>query len=228
MAAIASVQAGDWNTASTWDSGTVPTAADTVTITHAVTVASSFTALTVTIGIDGSLTVADTFDHATQITAAVGEFQMLRQLDDKRTVRLDGVLFSGTIPSISAGGSDDLPPTLGIVQDTNRNVIIADPGYIGTSAKLQDINPQGCGRAYARKTSNSVRYLTTTVRIRASMPHYLGMLYRLAEGPFQVLMVTDRAIIKGHIETIAPDQSAVGTEYITVRITVAEGSRCPS
>lgn len=228
MAAIASVQAGDWNTASTWDSGTIPTGADTVTITHAVTVAASFTALTVTIGIDGSLTVADTFDHATQITAAVGEFQMLRQLDDKRTVRLDGVLFSGTIPSISAGGSDDLPPTLGIVQDTNRNVIIADPGYIGTSAKLQDINPQGCGRAYARKTANSVRYLTTTVRIRASMPHYLGMLYRLAEGPYQVLMVTDRAIIKGHIETIAPDQSAVGTEYITVRITVAEGSRCPS
>lgn len=228
MAAIASVQAGDWNTASTWDTGTIPTAMDTVTITHAVTVAASFTALTVTIGIDGSLTVADTFDHATQITAAVGEFQMLRQLDDKRTVRLDGVLFSGTIPSISAGGSDDLPPTLGIVQDTNRNVIIADPGYIGTSAKLQDINPQGCGRAYARKTANSVRYLTTTVRIRASMPHYLGMLYRMAEGPYQVLMVTDRAIIKGHIETIAPDQSAVGTEYITVRITVAEGSRCPS
>lgn len=228
MAAIASVQAGDWNTASTWSSGTIPTAMDTVTITHAVTVAASFTALTVTIGIDGSLTVADTFDHATQITAAVGEFQMLRQLDDKRTVRLDGVLFSGTVPSISAGGSDDLPPTLGIVQDTNRNIIIADPGYIGTSAKLQDINPQGCGRAYARKTANSVRYLTTTVRIRASMPHYLGILYRLAEGPYQVLMVTDRAIIKGYIETIAPDQSAVGTEYITVRITVAEGSRCPS
>ena len=223
MAAIASVQDGDWNTAATWDSGTIPTAADTVTITHAVTVAASFTALTVTIGIDGSLTVADSFDHATQITATVEEFMLTRQLDDARTVRLDGVLFSGVKPSISAGGSNDLPPTLGIVQDASRNIIITDPGYIGTSAKLQDINPEGCGRAYARKTANSVRYLTTTVRIRASMPHFLGMLYRMAEGPYQVLLVTDRAIIKGHIETIAPDQSAVGTEYITVRITVAEG-----
>lgn len=228
MAAITSAQAGDWNTAATWDSGTIPTAEDTVTINHAVTVAASFTALTVTIGIGGSLTVADSFNHATQITATVGQFQLIRQLDDTRTVRLDGVLFSGTRPSISAGGSDDLPPTLGIVQDDSRNIIIADPGYIGTSAKLQDINPEGCGRAYARKIANSVRYLTTTVRIRASMPHFLGMLYRLAEGPYQVLMVTDRAIIKGHIETIAPDQSAVGTEYITVRVTVAEGSRCPS
>ena len=223
MAAIASVQDGDWNTASTWGSGTVPTAVDTVTITHAVTVAASFTALTVTIGIDGSLTVADSFNHATQITATVEEFMLTRQLDDARTVRLDGVLFSGVKPSISAGGSDDLPPTLGIVQGDNRDIIITDPGYIGTSAKLQDINPEGCGRAYARKTANSVRYLTTTVRIRASMPHFLGMLYRMAEGPYQVLLVTDRAIIKGHIETIAPDQSAVGTEYITVRITVAEG-----
>lgn len=225
MAAIASVANGDWNTAATWDSGTIPTAADTVTITHAVTVAASFTALTVTIGIDGSLTVADTFDHSTQITATVSEFLLIRQLDDARTVCLDGVLFAGIKPSITACGSDDLPSTLGIVQNTARDIVITDPGYIGTSAKLQDINPEGSGRAYARKVSNSVRYLTVTVRIRASMPHYLGMLYRLAEGPFQVLMVTDRAIIKGHIETVAPDQSAVGTEYISVRVTVAEGLR---
>lgn len=223
MTVITSVADGDWNTAATWDSGTVPTAEDTATIIHAVTVAASFTALTVIIGINGSLTVADSFDNSTQITAAVSQFYMMRQLDDTRTVRLDGVLFSGTRPSIGAVGSDDLPPTLGIIQDTDRNIIITDPGYIGTQAKLQDINPEGCGRAYARKVANSVRYLTTTVRIRASMPHFLGMLYRLAEGPYQVLLVTDRAIIKGHIETIAPDQSAVGTEYITVRVTVAEG-----
>lgn len=223
MAHIASVQDGDWNTASTWDSGTIPTAEDTVTILHAVTVAASFTAATVYIGVDGSLTVADTFDHSTQITAAVGEYLLMRQLDDARVVRLDGVLFAGTRPSIGAGGSVGLPPTLGIVQNADRDVIITDPGYIGTSAKLQDINPEGSGRAYARKVSNSVRYLTVTVRIRASMPHYLGILYRLAEGPFQVLLVTDRAIIKGHIETVAPDQGAVGTEYISVRVTVAEG-----
>lgn len=223
MTAITSVADGDWNTAATWDSGTVPTAEDTVVILHAVTVAASFTALTVTIGIDGSLTVADSFDNATQITATVEEFILVRQLDDGRTVRLDGVLFSGTRPSISAGGSDDLPPTLGIVQDTNGNILISDPGYIGTQAKLQDVNPEGCGRAYSRKVANSVRYLTTTVRIRASMPHFLGMLYRMAEGPYQVLLVTDRVLIKGHIETIAPDQSAVGTEYISVRVTVAEG-----
>ena len=222
-AIIETAQDGDWNTAGTWTGGTIPTAADNATIKHAVTVAANFTAEVVTIDEGGSLTVADTVDYSQQITATVGQFQMVRQLNDARIVRLDGVLFSGTRPSISAGGSGGLPPTLGLVQDTARNIIITDPGYIGTQAKLQDMTPEGSGRAYARKVSNSVRYLSTVVRIRASMPHYLGILYRLAEGPFQVLLVTDRAIIKGHIETIAPDQSAVGTEYISLRITVAEG-----
>lgn len=222
-AIIETAQDGDWNTAATWTGGTIPTAADKATIKHAVTVAANFTAETVTIDEGGSLTVSDAFNHSTQITATVSRFYLTRQLNDTRVVRLDGVLFSGTAPSIGAIGSDGLPPTLGLVQDTARNIIIADPGYIGTQAKLQDMTPEGSGRAYARKVSNSVRYLSAVVRIRASMPHYLGILYRLAEGPFQVLLVTDRAIIKGHIETIAPEQSAVGTEYISVRITVAEG-----
>ena len=221
---IETAQDGDWSSDSTWV-GSVPTAMDEAIIKHNVTVSQNFTAALVSIKEGGSITTKQNrFAGSVPIKAIVDRWRLTRTIHDTRTVRLDGVLFDGTRPSIGCEGTgDDLPWTTTVYQDDNRDVIIADPGYIGTSAKLQDMTPQGCGRAYARKISNAVRYLSVVVRIRASMPHYLGILYRLAEGPFQVLLVTDRAIIKGHIETIAPEQSAVGTEYISVRITVAEG-----
>ena len=221
---IETAQDGDWSSDSTWV-GAVPTAADEAIIKHHVTVSQNFTAALVSIKEGGSITTKQNrFAGSVPIKAIVERWRVTRTINDTRTVRLDGVLFDGTRPSIGCEGTgDDLPWTTTVYQDDNRDVIIADPGYIGTSAKLQDMTPQGCGRAYARKVSNSVRYLSTVIRVRSSKPQYLEYLYRLAEGPYQVLLVTDRAIIKGHIETIAPEQSAVGTEYISVRITVAEG-----
>ncbi len=227
MAFITSAQAGDWSDTATWNTGTVPTADDFVYIDHAVTISTSITAGTISIR-EGSLTVADSYDFSTQISCTAGSWFLYRRLNDTRRVNLDGVLLKGHYPVIVSWGnpSDDGFPHYGnggIYQSNTLDVIITDPGYIGTQARLQDITPEGCGQAYARKLGNSVRYLTVTVRIRASKPQWLGRLYRMAEGPFQVLLVTDRTLIKGYIETIVPDQSAVGTEYISVKVTVAEG-----
>lgn len=221
---IETAQDGDWNDNATWV-GPVPTALDEAIIKHKVTVSQNFTAALVSIKEGGSITTKQNrYVGSVPIRAIVERWRLSRTINDTRTVRLDGVLFEGTRPSIgSEGVGDSLPWTTTLYQDDNRDVIIADPGYIGTQAKLQDMTPEGSGRAYARKVSNSVRYLSTVIRVRSSTPQYLEYLYRLAEGPYQVLLVTDRAIIKGHIETIAPEQSAVGTEYISVRITVAEG-----
>lgn len=221
---IETAQDGDWNNDATW-LGPVPTAMDEAIIKHKVTVSNNFTAALVSIKEGGSITTKQNqFLGTVPIKAIVERWRISRTINDTRTVRLDGVLFEGTRPSIGCEGvGDSLPWTTTVYQDDNRDVIIADPGYIGTQAKLQDMTPEGSGRAYARKVSNSVRYLSTVIRVRSSTPQYLEYLYRLAEGPYQVLLVTDRAIIKGHIETIAPEQSAVGTEYISVRITVAEG-----
>lgn len=221
---IETAQDGDWNNDATW-LGPVPTALDEAIIKHKVTVSQNFTAALVSIKEGGSITTKQNrYVGTAPIRAIVERWRLSRTINDTRTVRLDGVLFEGTRPSIgSEGVGDDLPWTTTLYQDDNRDVIIADPGYIGTQAKLQDMTPEGSGRAYARKVSNSVRYLSTVIRVRSSTPQYLEYLYRLAEGPYQVLLVTDRAIIKGHIETIAPEQSAVGTEYISVHITVAEG-----
>ena len=60
------------------------------------------------------------------------------------------------------------------------------------------------------------------VHIRKDKGNKIGLLYRMAELPFQVLAVTNSAIIKGYIEAITPVDS-VGKEYRSFRISIAEG-----
>ena len=222
---ITSVQNGDWNTGATWDSGTVPTAEDNVYIDHNVTVGADFVAGTITIETTGSLTTASTWTQQTPITGTFNELTMDRILNDNRRVNLDGVQLVGVTPSISSdnAGTDSFPYTFPLIED-NSNIIIDDPGFLSSSSQMQDIKPEGIAHAYARKVSNAVRYMTLTVKIRSTKLNYLGTLYRMQQGPFQVLAVTHSCIIKGHIETVVPDASSIGREYLSVRLTIAEGS----
>lgn len=221
---ITSVQDGDWNTASTWDSGTVPTAEDNVYIDHNVTVGADFVAGTITVASTGSLTVASTWTQQTPITGTFTTLTMDRILSDNRRVNLDGVQLIGVKPSISsdAVGGDGWPATYALIED-NENIIIDDPGFLSSSSQMQDIKPEGVAHAYARKVSNAVRYMTLTVKIRSTKLNYLGTLYRMQQGPHQVLAVTHSCIIKGHIETVVPEASSIGREYLSVRLTIAEG-----
>lgn len=224
MAAVKSVQNGDWNTTSTWDTGTVPTSADTVYIYHTVTVAADFTANEIVIK-DGSLCTADTWGLTSSITGTFKHIVLERMLNDNRKVNLDGVIFSGIEPMISSyiTAPDGFPETPAIYEGTNTHLIIDDPGFLSSSSQMQDIKPEGIAHAYARKVSNAVRYMTLTVKIRNDRPFYLASLYRMQQGPFQVLAVTHSCLIKGHIETVVPDASSIGKEYISVKVTIAEG-----
>ena len=226
MAQITTVQDGAWSNASTWSGGTIPAGVDYAVIDHDVTVSADFSAAGITIR-NGSLRVADNYNMLNTITATVGEFVLIRKLVDTRTVRLDGVLLSPfTIMSgISCYGTyagDGFPTTYNLSAGSNT-VIFDDPGVVSYTAQMQDIKPEGCARAYARKVGNGVRYMTITVHIKADATRYVGQLYRMAEGPFQVLAVTYSGVIKGYIESIVPDQASVGKEYRTFRVTVAEG-----
>ncbi len=228
MTTIYSVQDGDWNTTSTWDTATIPTSSDEVRIQHSVTFAADIYAQKVLLWTTGSLNVDHSAGVWDQITAHVVDWNMhmVAGDSDNRTFNIDGVLLDGCVPRIACQHySTPLVPTGGeVAQNEAKDVIIDDPGYIGTSATLQDIKPEGCARAYARKVSNNVRYLTVTISVRASMPYYLGRIYQMARSPYQVLLSTDRSVIKGYIETVAPDPGAVGTAYIRVKVTVAEGA----
>lgn len=221
MTTITSVQDGDWNTAATWDAATVPTASDDVFIDHDVTLAADITARYVTIR-DGSLHVADSYAWGSELTATVTLFKLKRKLHDSRKVSLDGcTIISNTTLSSDYTVGDGFPST----PDLNNNtaVIIDDPGHLSCSARMRDILPEGCAPAYAEKVSNAVRYITATIHIKAGYLRYLASLYRMAQGPFQVLLVTHTCLIKGFIENVTPDPASVGKEYVTVKVTIAEG-----
>lgn len=221
MTTITSVQNGKWGNASTWDSGTVPTAEDDVDIDHTVTIDGNAVAESIYIN-TGSLVTDDRWIENNPITLTTGEITMARILTDDRRVRLDGANLVITKPSITSLGSPDFPDTTMGVMSKENEVIIDDPGLYGFSSQMQDIKPEGCARAYARKVSNGVRYLNVIVHIRKDKSNVIGQLYRMAENPFQVLAVTNSAVIKGFIEAITPVDS-VGKEYRAFRVSIAEG-----
>lgn len=224
MANIYSAQDGDWNTAATWSGGTVPTSSDDVFIAHTITFAADIAARYVTVQAGGSLYVADAFNFASTPNVGIQLFYLDRVLHDTRRFSLDGcILAPGTIhTTISCRkGTDSFPATPDL--NNMQAVIIDDPGFISCSSILRDIKPEGCTPAYAEKVSNAVRYLTATVHIKADKLQYLASLYRMARGPFQVLLVTPSTAIKGYIESVVPDPASVGKEYISVKVTVTEG-----
>lgn len=225
MTTITTVQNGDWNDNSTWNGGAVPTSADNVVIVHAVTFSASIMAKTIRIGANGSLTIPGNWQGISTITVTTDYFDMVRRINDDRVVRIDGanlIITHPTITSIGTYSNDGFPTVSGLYASEVNGIIIDDPGLYGFSAQMQDIKPEGCARAYARKVSNGVRYMNLNIHIKANNGNFVGLLYRMAELPFQVLAVTNSAIIKGYIEAITPVDS-VGKEYRSFRISIAEG-----
>ena len=225
MATVTTAQDGDWNTAATWTGGAVPTSSDDAVINHKITFSADITAKTICIGANGSLTVPENWIGAVSMTITTNYIDMVRRLDDDRVVRIDGANLAITNPTLTARGTysnDGFPTANGLYAGEANGIIIDDPGLYGFSAQMQDIKPEGCARAYARKVSNGVRYLNVVVHIRNDKGHFIGQLYRMAENPFQVLAVTNSVVIKGFIEAITPVDS-VGKEYRTFRVSIAEG-----
>lgn len=228
MANVTSAQDGDWNTASTWDTGTVPTAADYVFIKHAVKFKLSITADMIFIEKGGSLYLEDsTMAYTASIKVTCNRIRMYRELHDTRRINMDGVEIDVAQPSLTcdaeANITDGFARTESLYENAARDIIIDDPGFISSSARLRDILPEGCAPAYVEKISNAVRYITATLHIKASKQYYLIYLYRMARFPFQALLVTRTCVLKGFIENVTPDPGSVGKEYITVKVTIAEG-----
>lgn len=225
MSVITTAQDGEWTSASTWTGGTVPGAGDTAQIQHRVHILPTGNINVDTIIIDGGGIVAEaeTQTYIADYYVNANHFFYRRYINDTMPLRLDGAHL-GITPGIycTPVPSDGFEPTYNLTQ---ANFIIEDPGYFSQTTTLQDVKPEGCGKAYARKVSNNVRFLTFNVRIPQDKRWGLRYLYLLAEGPFQVVAITDSCLIKGHIETVAPDPSSVGKEYISVKVTIAEGPR---
>lgn len=228
MSIITTAQAGSWSDTATWTGGTIPTLNDMAEIGHHVTIAADFYADTITIKAGGGLSVDPAADMETDITAHFRHMTMERALDDRRTIRLDGVRLdpATVVPSISSVGAyaSDGFPTTGTLTEQEGTVIIDDSGFYASSAGLRDIRPEGCAPAYTEKTTNMVRYINIPVQIAQAQLSKLGQLYRMAQGPHQVLAVTHSCILKGFIESVAP-QAVTGANYLRVQVSIAEGAQ---
>lgn len=221
MATFNSIQDGLWSETTTWEGGVVPNSNDAeVWIKHTVT-------------IDGEYTARHIYLQGGSLLASLGGRNQPRSLTcgiiqyygsmTPTTVRLDGVKITcGAFIGVTV---DDLAT---LSEYGGGKFIIDDTGMYNASATLQDIKPEGSARAYARKVSNSVRYLTMTVRIQrgwAEEHWHLRQLYDMAESPYQVLAFNGSCIIKGYIESIVYDKASVGTAYHVLQITIAEGQQ---
>ena len=228
MATVTSAQDGRWGDTSTWSGGAVPTSDDDVRIQHGVTLytngtTTNYFANSIRILSGGSFTVDPT--SYGNIVLNVPSIRLNAVLYDTRRVNLDGVILNGIKPSISSalGSGEGFHATPVIEESGDGKIIIDDPGFPSASSRLRDVNPEGIARAYAEKIGNGVRYLTFTVKILYHELQYLRYLYWLTEDPYQVLVVTRSCVIKGFIESVVPDPSSIGKEYISVKVTVTEG-----
>lgn len=228
MTTVTTAQAGPWSDTATWTGGTIPSAEDNAEIGHHVTIAADFYADTITIKAGGGLSVDPAATMEASITAHFRHMVMERVLDDRRTIRLDGVRLDPetVVPSISSIGAyaSDGFPTTGTLTEEVGTVIIDDSGFYASSAGLRDIRPEGCAPAYTEKTTNMVRYINIPVQIAQAELCKLGQLYRMAQGPHQVLAVTHSCILKGFIESVAP-QAMTGANYLRVQVSIAEGAQ---
>jgi len=232
---LTTLNAGDWSDISIWwvtmegvnphAYGQLPTAEDDVRITKRVVIDTDAVCHDLTLKAGGELVSKGTLEDASIMVSGAVSMDATSGYSSGE-VRLDGVMISAR-PFVGADGTG----TLMLTDTGNADIIIDDSGIYNASATLQDIKPEGCAKAYARKIGNSVRYLTVTVRIRRGMtsPYTSGIMvaaiYRLAEGPSQVLAYNGSCIIKGFIESVVYDQASVGTAYHVLRVTIAEGQQ---
>jgi len=227
MSTFVPVKSGTWAEADTWGPQGYPGETDTVEINlnHTITIDTNVKVKKIILA-TGGLLVADGATPTIEVTNGIELARSVQPMP----FRLDGA----TIKAPSCIGAykryvtDPFPLTYMITATDGAGIIIDDTGVFNASATLQDIKPEGSARAYARKVSNSVRYLTMTVRIErghADEQKHLRDIYLWAELPFQIIGINGSCAIKGYVESVTYDKASVGTAYHVLQITIAEGQQ---
>ena len=223
-------QSGPWSEDATWQplQEHPPGENDTVLINqgHTITIDTDIKVKKITLA-RGGLLVADDTTPTIEVTDGIELSRNLQPMP----FRLDGATIKA--PACLGARSDSIasdgfPKTYMITATDGAGIIIDDTGIYNASATLQDIKPEGCARAYARKVSNAVRYLTMTVRIQrghADEQKHLRDIYLWAEMPFQVIGINGSCAIKGYVESVTYDKASVGTAYHVLQVTIAEGQQ---
>lgn len=222
------VKSGPWSEDATWGpvQGHPPGENDTALINqgYTITIDASIKVKQITLA-NGGLLVADDTTPTIEVTDGIVLARSLRPMP----FRLDGATIKApACLGAYRSAADGFPITYMITETDGAGIIIDDSGIYNASATLQDIKPEGCSRAYARKLSNAVRYLTMTVRIQrghADEQKHLRDIYLWAELPFQIIGINGSCAIKGYVESVVYDKTSIGTAYHVLQVTIAEGQQ---
>ena len=229
MSTYIPVKSGPWSEDATWGpvQGHPPGETDTALINlgHTITIDADIKVKQITLA-DGGLLVADNTTPTIEVTDGFVLTRRLRPMP----FRLDGATIKAPacLGAKASEAADGFPQTYMITATDGSGIIIDDTGVFNASATLQDIKPEGCSRAYARKIGNAVRYLTMTVRIQrghADEQKHLRDIYLWAEMPFQIIGINGSCAIKGYVESVVYDKASIGTAYHVLQITIAEGQQ---
>ena len=222
------VKSGPWSEDATWGpiQGHPPGDTDTALINqgHTITIDASSKVKQITLA-NGGLLVKDDTTPTIEVTDGIALARSLRPMP----FRLDGATIKApACLGAYRSAADGFPITYMITATDSSGIIIDDSGIFNASATLQDIKPEGCSRAYARKIANAVRYLTMTVRIQrghADEQKHLRDIYLWAELPFQIIGMNGSCAIKGYVESVVYDKASIGTAYHVLQVTIAEGQQ---
>lgn len=227
MSTFVPVKSGPWSEDATWGSQGHPGETDSVEINlnHTITIDTNIKVKKITLA-TGGLLVADDTTPTIEVTDGIELARSLQPMP----FRLDGATIKAPacLGAYKRYVTDGFPVTYMITATDGAGIIIDDTGIYNASATLQDIKPEGCSRAYARKLSNAVRYLTMTVRIQrghADEQKHLRDIYLWAELPFQIIGMNGSCAIKGYVESVVYDKASVGTAYHVLQVTIAEGQQ---
>lgn len=229
MSTYIPVKSGPWSEDATWGpiQGHPPGETDTVLINqgHTITIDANIKVKQITLA-GGGLVIADDTTPTIEVTDGLVLTRGLRPMP----FRLDGATIKAPacLGAKATETADGFPKTYMITETAGSGIILDDTGIYNASATLQDIKPEGCSRAYARKIGNAVRYLTMTVRIQrghADEQKHLRDIYLWAELPFQIIGMNGSCAIKGYVESVVYDKASVGTAYHVLQVTIAEGQQ---
>jgi len=227
MSILVPVKSGPWSEDATWGGQGLPGETDTVELNrnYTITIDTDVKVKQIRIA-GGGLLVADDTTPTIEVTDGIGLARSLQPMP----FRLDGATIKAPacLGAYKRYVTDAFPTTYMITATDGAGIIIDDTGIYNASATLQDIKPEGCSRAYARKIGNAVRYLTMTVRIQrghADEQKHLRDIYLWAEMPFQIIGINGSCAIMGYVESVVYDKASVGTAYHVLQVTIAEGQQ---
>lgn len=227
MTSISSISAGDWSSTATWDTASVPTAGDDVTLLHRVTVSGDIYAKSVTIGSTGQLVGVPPLSggRLSAYTVDVAGWSLVGIVGDRREVRLRGARFiernARCISCAHAQIGPMLPTgTLAFPNDGSRTM--SDPGMMNTVATTEDQRGQGDQESGTEWRLNNPQYTEVTLRWRRTDTEAVAEHLRRMCGAIPVMLFTGSVLVKGVIEQVQYTDTT-GSDFYQCSVRVTEG-----